>query len=97
MDRLYQALPILFTWEIVFLPLAVVALNHRCAVAEKEHKAMEEERRQLIMDAEKGKADEMPEPSASEEAPSPVNEKVQQSFETDVQRDAYSPAIPPPV
>lgn len=96
-DRLYQALPILFTWEIVFLPLAVMALNHRCAVAEREHRAMEEERRQLIMKAEKGKADEMPERSASEEAPSPVDEKVQQSFEADVQRDAYSPAIPPPV
>ncbi|KAG9605957.1 hypothetical protein KCU77_g565, partial [Aureobasidium melanogenum] len=95
-DRLYQALPILFTWEIVFLPLAVVALNHRCAVAEREHKAMEEERRQLITKAEKGKVDEMPERSASEEAPSPVNEKVQ-SFEADVQRNAYSPAIPPPV
>ncbi|KAG9855849.1 hypothetical protein KCU98_g1714, partial [Aureobasidium melanogenum] len=95
-DRLYQALPILFTWEIVFLPLAVVALNHRCAVAEREHKAMEEERRQLIIKAEKGKVDEMPERSASEEAPSPVDEKVQ-SFEADVKRDAYSPAIPPPV
>ncbi|TIA23360.1 hypothetical protein D6C83_08060, partial [Aureobasidium pullulans] len=57
-DRLYQALPILFTWEIVFLPLAVIALNHRCAVAEREHKAKEEERRQLILAAEKGKADE---------------------------------------
>ncbi|CAD0087672.1 unnamed protein product [Aureobasidium vineae] len=95
-DRLYQALPILFTWEIVFLPLCVVALNHRCAVAEREHKAIEEERRQLILKAEKGKVDEMPERSGSEGAPSPVDEKVHR-FEADVQRDAYSPSVPPPV
>ncbi|TIA35984.1 hypothetical protein D6C79_08403 [Aureobasidium pullulans] len=96
-DRLYQALPILFTWEIVFLPLAVIALNHRCAVAEREHKAKEEERRQLIMAAEKGKADEMGEGRTSESvAESPVDEKVH-SFEADVARNPYSPAIPPPV
>ncbi|THY79156.1 hypothetical protein D6C86_00077 [Aureobasidium pullulans] len=96
-DRLYQALPILFTWEIVFLPLAVIALNHRCAVAEREHKAKEEERRQLIMAAEKGKADEMGEGRTSESvAESPVEEKVH-SFEADVARNPYSPAIPPPV
>ncbi|THY90308.1 hypothetical protein D6C93_06615 [Aureobasidium pullulans] len=96
-DRLYQALPILFTWEIVFLPLAVIALNHRCAVAEREHKAKEEERRQLIMAAEKGKADEMGEGRISESvAESPVDEKVH-SFEADVARNPYSPAIPPPV
>ncbi|KAG9682430.1 hypothetical protein KCU95_g14298, partial [Aureobasidium melanogenum] len=93
-DRLYQALPILFTWEIVFLPLAVVALNHRCAVAEREHKAMEEERRQLIRRVETGKADEMPERLTSEEeAPSPVAEKVVQSFEADVQRGSYVSAV----
>jgi len=91
-DRLYQALPILFTWELVFLPLAVVALNHRCKVAEREHVAAEEERRQLIMKAEKGRVDEVVE----EEASSPVNEKVQ-SFEADGQRDVYAPAIAPPV
>ena len=97
MDRLYEALPILFTWEIVFLPLAVVALNFRCKVAEREHKAAEEERRLLILKAEKGRADEDVEGrDGSEEAPSPVDEKVQ-SFEADVQRDVYSPAIPPPV
>ncbi|THX68209.1 hypothetical protein D6D05_09509 [Aureobasidium pullulans] len=96
-DRLYQALPILFTWEIVFLPLAVIALNHRCAVAEREHKAKEEERRQLILAAEKGKADEMGEGRISESvAESPVDEKVH-SFEADVARNPYSPAIPPPV
>ncbi|THX49785.1 hypothetical protein D6D06_08364 [Aureobasidium pullulans] len=96
-DRLYQALPILFTWEIVFLPLAVIALNHRCAVAEREHKAKEEERRQLIMAVEKGKADEMGEGRTSESvAESPVDEKVH-SFEADVARNPYSPAIPPPV
>jgi hypothetical protein len=88
-DRLYQALPILFTWEIVFLPLAVVALNFRCKVAEREHKAVEEERRQLILKAEKGKVDD-------DETSSPVDEKVQ-SFEVDGQRDVYSPAIAPPV
>lgn len=94
MDRLYQALPILFTWEIVFLPLAVVALNHRCAVAEREHKAMEEERRQLIRRVETGKADEMPERLTSEEeAPSPVAEKVVQSFEADVHRGSYVSAV----
>ncbi|THW95176.1 hypothetical protein D6D18_05813 [Aureobasidium pullulans] len=94
-DRLYQALPILFTWEIVFLPLAVIALNHRCAVAERELKAKEEERRQLIMAAEKGKADEMGEGRTSESvAESPVDEKVH-SFEADVARNPYSPAIPP--
>ncbi|THX68857.1 hypothetical protein D6D04_10461 [Aureobasidium pullulans] len=96
-DRLYQALPILFTWEIVFLPLAVIALNHRCAVAEREHKAKEEEKRQLILAAEKGKADEMGEGRISESvAESPVDEKVH-SFEADVARNPYSPAIPPPV
>ncbi|THW82380.1 hypothetical protein D6D15_10232 [Aureobasidium pullulans] len=96
-DRLYQALPILFTWEIVFLPLAVIALNHRCAVAEREHKAKEEERRQLILAAEKGKADEMGEGRTSESvAESPIEEKVH-SFEADVARNPYSPAIPPPV
>ncbi|KAI5274964.1 hypothetical protein E4T47_02041 [Aureobasidium subglaciale] len=95
-DRLYQALPILFTWEIVFLPLAVIALNHRCAVAEREHKAHEEERRQLIMAAEKGKADDVPDRRSGSEAPSPVDEKVH-SFEADVQRNPYAPAIPPPV
>ncbi|THX05291.1 hypothetical protein D6D13_07201 [Aureobasidium pullulans] len=96
-DRLYQALPILFTWEIVFLPLAVIALNHRCAVAEREHKAKEEERRELIMAAEKGKANEMGEGRTSESvAESPVDEKVH-SFEADVARNPYSPAIPPPV
>jgi len=91
-DRLYQALPILFTWEVVFLPLAVVALNHRCKVAEREHVAAEEERRQLILEAEKGRVDEVVE----EEASSPVDEKVQ-SFETEGQRDVYAPAIAPPV
>jgi hypothetical protein len=89
-DRLYQALPILFTWEIVFLPLAVVALNFRCKVAEREHRAAEEERRQLILKAEKGRVDE------GDDASSPVDEKVQ-SFEADGQRDVYSPAIAPPV
>jgi hypothetical protein len=95
-DRLYQALPILFTWEIVFLPLAVVALNHRCKVAEREHKAVEEERRLLILKAEKGRVDEVVEGRDGSEEPSPVDEKVQ-SFEADVQRNVYSPAIPPPV
>lgn len=89
-DRLYQALPILFTWEIVFLPLAVVALNHRCKVAEREHVAAEEARRQLILKAEKGKLDKC------EEETSAVDEKVQ-SLEADGQRDVYAPAIPPPV
>jgi hypothetical protein len=77
-DRLYQALPILFTWEIVFLPAGVVALGFRCKVAEREFRAEEEERRQLILKAEKGKVDEIVE----EEAPSPVDEKVQ-SFEAE--------------
>ncbi|KAH0284630.1 hypothetical protein M436DRAFT_44140 [Aureobasidium namibiae CBS 147.97] len=91
-DRLYQALPILFTWEVVFLPLAIVALNHRCKVAEREHLAAEEERRQLILKAEKGKEDEVVE----EEASSLVDAKVQ-SFEAEGQRDVYAPAIAPPV
>ncbi|KAI5204543.1 hypothetical protein E4T39_03555 [Aureobasidium subglaciale] len=95
-DRLYEALPILFTWEIVFLPLSVIALNHRCAVAEREHKAHEEERRQLILAAEKGKADDAPGRQSGSEAPSLVNEKVH-SFEADVQRNPYAPVIPPPV
>jgi hypothetical protein len=88
-DRLYEALPILFTWEIVFLPLAVVALNFRCKVAEREYKAAEEERKQLILKAEKGKVDE-------NEASSPEDEEVQ-GFKTDGQKDVYSPAIAPPV
>lgn len=96
MDRLYQALPILFIWEVVFLPLAIVALNHRCKVAEREHVAAEEERRQLILKAEKGKADDMVEGRDGMEEASPVDEKVQ-SFETDGQRDVYAPAVPPPV
>jgi hypothetical protein len=68
----------LFTWEIVFLPAGVVALGFRCKVAEREFRAEEEERRQLILKAEKGKVDEIVE----EEAPSPVDEKVQ-SFEAE--------------
>lgn len=97
MDRLYQALPILFTWEVVFLPLAVVALNHRCKVAEREYLAAEEQRRQLISRAEKGKVDEITEGAdGTEDGASPVDKKVQ-SFEASGQKDVYAPAIAPPV
>ena len=90
MDRLYQALPILFTWELVFLPLAVVALNFRCKVAEREFRVLEEERRLLILKAEKGKVDEVVEArGGSEDVPLPGDEKMQ--------GDVYAPAVPPPV
>jgi hypothetical protein len=80
-DRLYQALPILFMWEIVGLPMGVVALGFRCRVAEREFRAMEEERRQLILKAEKGKVD-----VVEEEVPSLVDGKAG-GFEVDGERN----------
>ena len=97
MDRLYQALPILFTWEIVFLPLAVIALNHRCRVAEMAYKAGEEEKRLLILKGERSR-------EASSEGSTrtdSIGEKVKET-EANAQAEAkeanlYSPSIPPPV
>ena len=44
-NRLYQALPILFAYEVVLLPLSKMALHHRCLVAVKA--SYEEEQRVL--------------------------------------------------
>lgn len=97
MDRLYQALPILFTWEVVFLPLAVMALNHRCRVAEMAYKAGEEEKRLLVLKGERSREESI---EGSTRANS-VGEKVREmeaNAEAEVKEaNLYSPSIPPPV
>lgn len=43
-NRLYQALPILFAWEVALLPAAKAAMHHRCRAAARLHREEEEGR-----------------------------------------------------
>lgn len=42
--RLYLSLPILFAWEIVFIPMACIAMVYRCNAAAKVHRKAEDEK-----------------------------------------------------
>ena len=54
-DRLYQALPILFVWEIVLLPVTKIAMHHRCIAAARA----EQEEEQRVLALLDGKGEEM--------------------------------------
>lgn len=48
-NRLYQALPILFVYEIVLLPVAKMAMHHRCLTAVHAEQRDEEMRHAAVM------------------------------------------------
>lgn len=99
-DRLYQALPILFVYEIVLLPMAKMAMHHRCIAAAKM--AQEHEAAMAVANFE-GKGEDVMTARASSVAASSTHElrRVETSASQSQRQpqragDEYWPSVPVP-